>query len=235
MAPLPSRGDGEDRRERIRRLVADSDPVPAGALEPGSGAVRGTVEVHEGTVRGPLTDAECVLVEYERGRTGEGRYEPVEGRIESVPFLVDDGDGRVLVDPTDHGYGDGPLPISPGRTHRFEGDESGENVRRLDVDEAPTLPWVHAEASIRPGDEVYAVGTVSRATGAAPEDVEWTLGTGDATAEFVLTDLGRRTLYEELETESPLTGRFWRLAVLGLIAVAALLLTLSILVVTFLL
>ncbi|PSQ18597.1 hypothetical protein BRD00_04735 [Halobacteriales archaeon QS_8_69_26] len=217
-----SDGSAEDRRERLRRVVAGSPPVPVEDLSPGAGAVSGTVEVHEGTVDGPLTDRECVLVEYERERNDEGAPEVVEGRVESVPFLLADDTGRVLVDPSGHAYEEGVLPISPGRTERFEGDEAGENVRPVDDD--PVLPWVHAEAAIRPDDEAYAVGTLTRVDDPdLPPDVRFRLAPGDATEEFVVTDLSRQALYEGLTPDSRVPAGFWRFALLGGILVAVVL------------
>lgn len=215
-------GDDGDRRDRLRDLVAASAPVPVEDLPAGAAAVEGTVEVHEGTVEGPVTGRDSVLVEYERERNGESRPEVVEGRIAAVPFLVADDTGRVLVDPTDHAYGDGVLPISPGRTERFEGDEAGENLRPVEDD--PVLPWVHAEAAIRPGDEVYVVGTAARtADPDLPADVDVRLAPGDDPDGFLVTDLSRQALYEGLTPDSRLPDGFWRLAALGGILAAILL------------
>jgi len=217
-------GDGaEDRRERLRTLVAEAAPVPIAELSSGPGAVEGTVEVHTGTVDGSVTDRDAVLAEYERERNADGELSVVEGRIEAVPFLVEDDTGRVLVDPTDYDYDDGVLPISPGRTERREGDEDGENVRPVG-DEGPVLPWVHSEAAIRPGDRVYVAGTVSRLAGPeGPPGVRHRLDPGDDPGAFLVTDLSRQALFEGLGSDSRLPEGFWRFALLGAILVAVVL------------
>lgn len=220
MSRRTGRSGSADPEERLRRLVARGDPTSVADLSPGGdlGAVQGTVETHAGTVRGPASGDPAVLVEYERGRNRDGRYDPVEGRVEAVPFLVDDGTGRVLVDPAGYEYGDGTLPVSPGKTDRFEGDESGENVRP--VEDEPVLPWVHVEASIRPGDAVYVVGSVSRADDPDLPDGTLRIGPVEPSGEFLVTDLSRPTLVEELRPSSRLPQPFWQFALLGLIVVA---------------
>lgn len=226
VTPSPS---AREHRDRLLATVRDADPTPIGDLSTGRGAVSGTVRVHEGVREGRLSGEECVLAEYERGRNEDGRYEPVEGELVAVPFLVEDATGRVLVDPTDHAYGDGSLPISPGRTARFEGDESGENLRRVDPGEDPVLPWVHVEASIRPGDEVYAAGTVSRvADPSLPEGVDYRLAPGEDDGAFVVSDLSRPALREALTPPSRLPEDFWRFAILGAILVGAVLVVVGI-------
>lgn len=216
MSGTSSGSAGEDRQERLRGLLREGEPDPVAALRATGGlvGVEGTVVAHGETVTGPMTGEDAVLVEYERGRNEDGRYEPVEGRLEAVPFLVEDDTGRVLVDPGAYGYDDGPLPISPGNTDRFEGDEDGENVRPVEDD--PVLPWVHSEAAIRPGDQVYVVGTVS--SGPDPDlPTDLRVAPAGPDGGFLVSDLSRTTLATELRPSSRLPRPFWQFALLGLI------------------
>ncbi len=227
-----------------RRRAVETVPVSA-VRSVGRGedspvvAVEGAVRAHERTVPAPVSGEDCVVAAYElRRRTDGGRYEVVERRVGSVPFVVADNTGEVVVDPTDAGDDDAdtagrpegadPFAISPGNTDWFVGDRDGESVRPV-PDPSAIAPdraeWVHRVATIRPGEDVYVLG--------APVDggEGVRIRPGEA---FVVSDLGRSALVEALRRASPeLSSQFLRFAALGFIAAVIVLGVAVILVVTF--
>lgn len=85
-----------------------SRTVPVESLTAGrDAAVTGTVREYAGTVRSPFSDREAVVAGYEiqeyRPRSGQQgtqwAWETVDSGWNAVPFVVDDGTGRVLVEP----------------------------------------------------------------------------------------------------------------------------------------
>lgn len=232
-----------DRARELRRAVERTPVSGIGTLSPGRVAVEGEVRPHRETLPEPIGDGECVVVRYQRLRrnssgTGPGG-ETVENRVEVVPFLVDDGTGEILVNPPGSTDGEeGTLLVSAGNTDRYYGDEDATETYRIDaaddedveqlaqarqeLGESPE--WVHVQSAIRPGDHVYVLGQAAETADGRPEHV---VLPGDR---FLLSDLRRSALVEQLKRESGRIDRsFWLFAVLGLIAVAAIVLVVVIL------
>lgn len=73
------------------------------SVDDGTVEVEGEIEPARETVTAPVSEEECVAYEYEATQTrrfGSRSYRSVvESERDSVPFYVDDGTGRVLVDP----------------------------------------------------------------------------------------------------------------------------------------
>jgi len=124
---------------RARPLLGSGD-APEGAPV----RLRGRVAVLERTVRSPIEDRPCVLVEtvrtrLDRNALGGGAVWHDAGRERrAVPFIVEDDQGRIIVDPTD-----AAIVLTPDASER--GPES-----RL------------VEARIEPGDLIEIVGRAVR-------------------------------------------------------------------------
>ena len=90
------------------RLFRDGEETAARDVHQGKVVVSGEVGVCDETVRTPFTDEETVCYRYavqERHNSrlfaDGGSWHTVEMDEEGVPFYVEDGSGRVLVDPAD--------------------------------------------------------------------------------------------------------------------------------------
>lgn len=223
----------------LHRIVEELPVTPTDEVTDGLHAVRGTVAVDEGTVPEPLTTENCVYAQYEireRGeqRGGEAGYEVVEGRVDAVPFRVEDDAGAVIVDPTgiEHVGGGrpgspldaaGPLPLSDAATRAFA-DSSGEleEVERERLGREETgAAWVHEEvhvqSTIRPGDAVYVLGEFQGGANGLPTVTP----TGGP---FLFSDMSPSALAATLERSAgDVSGQFLRFLAFGLIAVVVVL------------
>jgi len=218
----------------VYRLVEELPVTPVDELRPGLHAIRGTV-VADDTVPEPMTTEQCVYAQYElrervQGRASNVQYAVAEGRVDAVPFRVEDETGSVLVDPTVVAHpGDGrvdspldaagPQSLSDGATGAFAA--SGEEFERLErqrlareeTDVAPSPGEVHVQSTIRPGDTVYLLGEFERDAGS------YRVGPGDGP--FLLSDMSRSALATALERRSgDVSGQFLRFVVFGLIAIS---------------
>jgi hypothetical protein len=93
------------------------------SVEDGTVEVEGEVEPARETLTSPVSDEECVAYEYEatqRRWYGSSSYRPVvETGRETKPFYVDDGTGRVLVEPEG-----AQIDTDKRETERVEADSS---------------------------------------------------------------------------------------------------------------
>jgi hypothetical protein len=117
--------------ETTRRLRAAPKALIAEAAESADVKIRGTVEVFEETVTGPLSGRTCVFF---FSRTFEDGLE-IRRQIGGVPFIVRDQTGRALVDPT-----------------------GAAASLRDDYESLAYGPRDQLEAVIEPGDEVEVTG-----------------------------------------------------------------------------
>jgi hypothetical protein len=220
-------GEPERLRERLERTPAASP----GTVSPGPVAVEGVAREHRERVPEPAGDGEAFLLRYRRYRRVEDGREadgpPVEQRTEAVPFVVEGEDGRVLVDPREAVEDDGNYALfSERNTRRYRGEENpatavlvGEGDEDGSEDqsgEGEPGEWVHVQSGIRPGDRVFVVGEATATPGGSPPFV---VGAGDDGG-FLVSDLSRAAVREQLARESgPFDGNFWRIALLGVIAI----------------
>ena len=181
-------------------------------LSPSDGyvEVRGEVRPDE-TLEAPVSRDECVAYEYEteeyRGGGRSASWRVVDERTEATGFYVDDGTGRIYVDPgtsecDDHGNAELRL-YDEEVIHVDGGDEPPEEVARflaendevdrqegevnLGVVEIPKAnDRRYKEKKLEPGDEVYVLGEVLRDDGANPESL--VLTDGYDTPDFVVSD-----------------------------------------------
>ncbi|MEM4781756.1 MAG: GIDE domain-containing protein [Halalkalicoccus sp.] len=161
---------------RVSDLLTDTE----GAIE-----LHGTARVAEETLSGPFTGADCLLVEavveeYESGQHG-GSWTEIDSLVQSVPFLLEEGSGSVLVDPrmadvrvgrdTEEIRVDGGT-APPERVRRYieENDAVSCENSRLDLrlfSVATGADRRYTERRLRPGGEVYVLGEARSETGRA--------------------------------------------------------------------
>jgi len=92
------------RKYSLRRKILNTPSQTIRGLAVGRAEVSGTVVPAERTLDAPWTGEDCVYAEYWASETresddGENTVRIAEGEA-AVPFYVDDGSGRVLVEPT---------------------------------------------------------------------------------------------------------------------------------------
>ncbi len=123
------------RRWRLLRLIETTHTSTAGALEPGTCELEGTVELGADSLAGPKSGKPCAWYAYRVTRAGGRPGVVVKDERRGVPFYCRDATGRVLVDP--HG-------IAPEAVSRdlvlAEGD------------------LTHEEHRLDPGDRLYVLG-----------------------------------------------------------------------------
>lgn len=155
--------------------------VPVTEVREGRVEVSGTAQPADRTLTEPVEGDDALAYEYEVTQeehfkddvldwTKWGYREKASGDA-AVPFYVDDGTGRALVDPgtpdEDHKAKDGALNLYA--TTERETHVDGEETRpawmqgffgRADL-ETTDRGRVYETAAIEPGDEVYVLGTAS--------------------------------------------------------------------------
>ncbi len=172
-----------------------------------------------------------------------------ETTVAAVPFVVEDASGSVLVDPGSGGADDRSVLLSAGNTERFLGDETGtrlvttaggdetERLARARTALGTTPEHVHERATLREGDRVFVLGEPRRATtddAADGDSPAVAVGPAADSGLFVVSDLSRSALAEELDRASGgLDRRFWLFVVVGLIAAVMLLIVLAVFVDSF--
>lgn len=138
---------------RRGQLLRDTPTSEVGSMSVGTVELTGTAERGDETITAPLTGEEAVAVSYrvqehKRGADLQTEWVTVDKGLVAVPFYLDDGTGRVLVDVPD-GIGDKPV------TETREYDISYERVARAEFedtgDQPPTVaPFLSEYADVSP-------------------------------------------------------------------------------------
>lgn len=118
------------RMRKQRNLIQETPTEDVESLSAGLSEVQGIARPHpeHGPITAPFSSDDCLVAEwkieeYESDDDG-GHWDTVASGVESVPFFVDDGTGKLLVDP----HEDSVLDI----------DESEEPRIRVDSSESPS-------------------------------------------------------------------------------------------------
>lgn len=177
-------GIGRRRRHEFE-TIAGTQTTEVLSITPGPVEVSGTASpVDDRLLRAPFSEAECLLAEWEIEEWEEsGKHSGWETKgsgVETVPFLLDDGTGTVLVRPSGADVDldeTGTETVEVGATER-----SPVPIREfLELDATPgpsaeplieALDWgtTHGDRKyhqrlVTPGDEVYVYGTATREPG----------------------------------------------------------------------
>ena len=215
--------------------VLRNDPLPVRALH----GHRGPVEIEgraaegdDGTVEAPFTGSRCLAYTYEveelRSSGKSQSWETLDTGMGGVDFVVDDGTGRVLVDPDgadihleSHAVTIPPHTELPERIARYVAGTDAVDRQDGVVDLKITQLEVgnkqrFTERRLDVGETVYVYGQATRGP-----SVEWgsslvdaLVGDGDATPVFVISDTDERGTAWRIAR-----GGLWR-AGLGLLLVA---------------
>ena len=143
-------------------VLQDVPVATSNAVAVGEASVEGTVRAEASPLTVPVGDQRCVV--YELTVEDSTDVQPVYENRESVSFTVDDGEGRVRVDP-----GEMTFDLSDDRRESFEFksyDEVPERARQFHgehdlPDRGMRRDRAFEYEYVRPGDEVYAYGQVT--------------------------------------------------------------------------
>lgn len=192
---------GAVHKYRQTMLVRDTPTSKIRSLAMGPVEIKGTAQKHEEILTSPFSDEECVaytysINKYTQDSDGNSDWNTAEAGKKAVPFLIDDGTGRVLVEPegaememTENNMyelkegEENPTEVQSfldQRTELFENHEdlgitgmaelvTSTDVRLGDADDSGRRRY--AETYIPVGDEVYVYGRAEERVGnAAPEN-----------------------------------------------------------------
>lgn len=117
---------------RKRRMMRDTPTSKVRSLAIGNVEIKGVAEKHEEVFESPFTGKECVMYVYsvdvysEGGRNSSGGWSTVEAGVKAAPFLLNDGTGKVLVDPEG---AEKELPVE--NSYEYNGEEEMESIREF--------------------------------------------------------------------------------------------------------
>jgi hypothetical protein len=227
------------RRLRTVYHILQNDPLDVRSVNGHSGPVEieGTAvpDDDHGTITAPFSGAECLACSYEvqelRSSGKHSSWQTLDEGQGGVDFLVDDGTGRVRVDP--HGSDirlDGDtLSVSPGtvlpdRLANYV--ESTEEVDKQDGTMDLLVTEVNTgnkqrfiERRLDVGETVYVYGQATRgpSAGWGSDLVDAVIGDGKAVPVFVVSDTDERGTAWRFAR-----GGIWRAALgIGILAIAA--------------
>jgi len=117
---------------RKRRVIRDTPTSKVRSLALGPVEIQGKPEKYEESFESPFSGDECVMYVYSvevyssGGPNSSGGWSTVEAGIKAAPFYVNDGTGRVLVDP------DGAEKEPPvTNSYEYTDEEENEAIRRF--------------------------------------------------------------------------------------------------------
>lgn len=208
-------------RHTQRRLIQDTATSEVESAAVGAVELTGTAEPAEATVTAPLSDEECVVVdydveEYKRHDDLAKEWVTVDSDVIAESFYLDDGTGEMLVDASDlssdydisdrnrtretyestHGL---PDPLDSFLVERADVSPDGEHRRR------------YTQAVIPAGSDVYVFGDA--------EAVDAVESTDEPESALVVTkdDDTEMFLISDKAEEALVSGRRYSLLLWGLV------------------
>lgn len=209
--------DALEMRER-RDRVAEVDTTPVRALSEGRVQLEGTARPLDGrTVSRRFDPGEDALaVEVEVEDAGESvrhrrRWDTIHRERDAVPFVVEDDDGdAVVVEPPTDGewvlegvsHRTGALRRTPAAVREYVARTPGLELGGVDLGVARLRgsDRRYTERTLRPGEDVYALGEATAAEDLWDAEHPYTVG-GDPET-FVLGDRHEAGVVDELASEA---------------------------------
>lgn len=144
---------------QFARVIRDTAPEPVRSVSMGRTEVRGRVVPDERVYDQPFTEGRCVYGEYEVEEYRESSddddsksWETIGSGTFGVPFYIDDGTGRILVEPNDDTI--------------YEISDEHTNTIQVDGRESPPAPVREFLGSSRYGDgSAFLTATGSDSSG----------------------------------------------------------------------
>jgi len=178
----------------IYHIVRETPTTDAADVSPGETVEmygRATVSDH-GTHKAPFTDDECLLCEYEIiEKTGEN--EVIDSGTAGFPFYLDDGTGRILIDPEEARL---KVPLNTQVEVASENPPSELTAGYVDVDvnEGTTE---YRERYVKPGESVYVYGDA-----VASEEHEAVINKRNSKSVFLIANSSEGELRKSLLSEA---------------------------------
>jgi len=237
------------------RLIRDTPTERIRSLAMGRTQVEGTVVPATGVFDQPFTDGQCVYAdfsveeyrEYPHDDDRDDQWETVQSETVSAPFFVDDGTGRILVDPAEETIyeisDDNSLSMkvsrgesAPDVVSEFLGGGASEGYdgpraeavtyrSRSDLSSVSgtSRPRKYHQEVLPVTDGIYVYGGASRRdpTGENVADEDIYLGTDPGTNEFIVSDADEFSLaggYTKRSVMYIVAGLLSGAMILGLLA-----------------
>lgn len=221
---------GGFRKWQQRRLIEDTPTEKVRSAAVGRTELSGTVEPIDGvgTLEQPFTDGQALVATYEveewrEDHDDNSRWETIERDTRVTPFELDDGTGRMRVEPES----DATIEISDGNTTQFRvgaNETPPDEVvaffeREYGADEDAGLVQKVLQAGpgardsdrrrytqevIPPGEDVYLLGGARPADGARGSNAErLVLGHDEGSGEFIISDMGESEIVSGYKWAAP--------------------------------
>jgi len=228
---------GRKRRARSIR-IAKTETTHVRDLQQGTVEVKGTARPADDAdpMESPITAADSLtthveIEKYQSSNQGGGSWKTIHEEQRSIPFLVDDGTGKVRVEPPS----DGTANVEQIQTTVGGGEEPPEPIRRFVEQEAEVEAAArfdlgllsvgerrrYSEGVIEPGEEVYVLGR-AREKQAGWGDRAYVIDEPTETGDFILSDKSEEDLIQEGRWSSALMFGFGGLCAVVGVAFAAL-------------
>lgn len=169
-------------------IAAELGPSPSVPLE-------GTVEPVDGAIETPFADLPAVATSYEverrSGRPGSSGKR-VHAGAEAVPLVLDDGTGRILVEPGGAATDLGREATVDVPAHEATPDRIGSALEGMEVARESRHPRRFAERRLVPGDRAYVEGPVALDPDATDAEGVTAVVRADAGAGRLLVSSGSR-------------------------------------------
>ncbi|MBI5366724.1 MAG: hypothetical protein HZA54_06785 [Planctomycetes bacterium] len=217
------------RRYRLIQAVPTST---VGAIQEGLREVKGRI-LPVAPIKAPLSGRPCVYYQFRvDAQLAGGKWRTVHSGREGVPFLLDDGTGRILICPEGAALEiDEEKLLSSDGFERLPAEAKAEILNRMGLssaDEREARERIRCgELTLATGDMMYALGQVTKIgdlpeTMARPEGVKFALRRSGLLAEFVLSNRSERAVLDviaERRTQVLVYAAMWAAAVLVVLVI----------------
>lgn len=177
-------------QRRKKSVIQDIPTSKVRSVAVGMTEVKGEPVPRDGPLESPLSGTECIAYVYSvdryhsGGRNSSSGWNTVEAGIKAPEFYVDDGTGRILVDPEG-----AEKEFSTGNEYRFEDETEKESIKQFMKEREDRF-----ENSGDDEEDDSGIGVVSSLSNMAEMATASEMRMGDASA---LLDSGRKRRYTE--------------------------------------
>lgn len=212
------------------RLVQDTPTEKIRSAAVGRTELKGTAEPIEdgGTIEQPFTDGECLVATYtvkewdDDSDDDGGSWETIASGTLLTPFAVNDGTGRMRVEPVEDATyefeGENQTTVRVGAGNRppdavvdfFERQYASDDGGLLGglLHGGPDLRGSdkrrYSQSVLPPGEDVYLLGAATPADGASGSNADrLVLGPDEGSGEFIISDLVEDELVSNYRWAAP--------------------------------
>lgn len=199
---------------RVSRLIRDTGTETVRAAAVGRTELEGTAEPVGGSLARPFTDGDCLYAHYNiqeerEDSDGDTSWATLDQDTWVTEFYLDDGTGRILVEP----LVSAKFEISDEHTTRItvrEGQSEPPEVAEFleqgtDVDPTTRRRRKYVEKVLPPGETVYVLGGAEMRPDAEGRDEEsLAIRRDEGSDRFVVSDMAEKELTTTLSRRAPM-------------------------------